>query len=62
MRPTRVSPESRPLTRQLWLTLAAPRVGALPAEERARVLGLLARLLLEAARPAPAPEGADEAP
>jgi hypothetical protein len=49
------------LTAQLSLLLpAAPSVAALTPEERADVIALLARLLLEAARPTP--ESADDAP
>lgn len=61
MRPSRWSRRTRPLTLQLSLLLPAPRVLALAPEERAAVIAVLARLLLEAARPTPAPEGADEA-
>lgn len=61
MRPRRLSRQPRPLTAQLSLLLpAAPSVAALTPEERADVIALLARLLLEAARPTP--ESADDAP
>jgi hypothetical protein len=46
---------------QLSLLPPAPRVVMLAPEERAGVIAALARLLLEAARPPHAPEGADDA-
>jgi len=61
MRSRRVSRRSHPLTMQLSLLLPTPRAVALTPEERAGVIAALARLLLEAARPAHAPEGVDDA-
>jgi hypothetical protein len=61
MRPRRLSRRNRPPTMQLSLLLPAPRVVMLGPEERAGVIAALARLLLEAARPAHTLEGADEA-
>jgi hypothetical protein len=46
---------------QLSLLPPAPRVVRLAPEERASVIAALARLLLEAARPAHTLEGADDA-
>jgi hypothetical protein len=60
MRPRRWFRQPRPLTAQLTLLLPAPSVAALGPGERADVIALLARLLLEAARPTP--ESADDAP
>ena len=60
MRPRRLSRPDRYRTMQLSLLLSAPSVAALAPEERADVIALLARLLLEAARPTP--ESADDAP
>ena len=60
MRPRRLSRQIPPLTMQLSLLLPAPSVAALTPEERADVIALLARLLLDAARPTP--ESADDAP
>ena len=59
MRPRRWSRQTRPRTAQLSLLLSAPSVAALAPEERADVIALLARVLLEAAR---TPESADDAP
>jgi hypothetical protein len=61
MRPRRLSRRSRPPTMQLSLLRPAPCVVRLAPEERAGVIAALARLLLEAARPAHLREGADDA-
>ncbi len=61
MRLRRLSRRSHPLTMQLSLLRPTSRVVALAPEERAGVIAALARLLLEAARPAHAPEGVDDA-
>jgi hypothetical protein len=50
----------QPLMMQLSLLLPAPRVVTLASEERANVIAVLARLLLEAARSTPVPEDADD--
>jgi hypothetical protein len=59
MRPRPLSRQTRPLPIQLSLLLPAPRLATLAPEVRAGVIAVLARLLLEAARPAP--EGVDDA-
>lgn len=61
MRPRRLSRRSRPPTMQLRLLPPAPRVVGLAPEERAGVIAALARLLLQAVRPARKLEGADDA-
>jgi hypothetical protein len=61
MKPRPSSARRRPPTRQLLLPLPASRVGALDARYRAGVIATLARLLLEAARPAELREGGDDA-
>ncbi len=61
MKPSRSSRRRRPPTGQLTLPLEAPRIVALDTTARAGLVGLVARLLVEAARPAREPEGAHEA-
>lgn len=61
MRPRRLSRRDRPSMMQLSLLLPAARVVMLAPEERAGVIAALARLLLEAARPADLREDADDA-
>jgi hypothetical protein len=59
MKPRRSSPHVRPPTPQLALSLRPTPLTALPAKDRASVVALLARLLLEAARGRPESEVAD---
>lgn len=61
MRRRRLFRRSHPLTTQLSLLRPTPREVALAEAERAGVIAVLARLLLEAARPRAAAEGADDA-
>ena len=61
MKPSRSSPHRRPPTAQLSLPLQASRIATLVPSERAGVVALLARLLVEAARPAREPEGTHDA-
>lgn len=61
MRPSRGSRRMSPLTMQLSLLLPAPRAVALAPEERANVVAVLARLLLQAAQPTPPAETAHDA-
>ena len=59
MKPRRSSPHSRPPTPQLALSLRPTPLTALTAKDRASVVALLARLLLEAAPRPPESEDAD---
>lgn len=61
MKPIRVSPHRRVPTAQLSLPWPASRITALDTVDRAGVIALLARLLLEAARPAREPGDAHDA-
>lgn len=61
MKPSRSSPHRRPPPAQLSLPLQASRIAALDTPARAGVVALLARLLIEAARPAREPEDTDDA-
>jgi hypothetical protein len=61
MRPSRCSRRMCPLTMQLSLLLPAPRVVALAPEERASVIAVLARLLLEVTQATPTAEDANDA-
>lgn len=62
MKPRRSSVRRRPSTSQMLLTLEAARISALGADERAGVIAVLARLLLEAARLPRDREGPDDVP
>jgi hypothetical protein len=59
MKPRRSCPYVPPPTPQLALSLRPTPVTALPAKDRASVVALLARLLLEAARARPESEDGD---
>jgi hypothetical protein len=61
MKASRSSRHRRPPTAQLSLPLQASRIATLDTSERAGVIALLARLLVEAARPAREPEGSHDA-
>ena len=61
MKPSRSSPHRRPPIVQLSLPLQASRITALDTPDRAGVIALLARLLVEAARPARAQDDAHDA-
>jgi hypothetical protein len=61
MKPSRSSPHRRPPIVQLSLPLQASRITALDTLDRAGVIALLARLLVEAAQPAHAQEDAHDA-
>jgi hypothetical protein len=61
MKPSRSSPHRRPPIVQLSLPLQASRITALDTLDRAGVIALLARLLVEAARAAHAQEDAHDA-
>jgi hypothetical protein len=59
MKPTRSSSRTPPLLPQLSLPLRPTPITALSAKDRAGVVAVLARLLLEAARPWPDSEDDD---
>jgi hypothetical protein len=59
MRPRRVSSRPSSTTTQMPLPLHATRILALTSTSRTGVVAALARLLLEAARPAPDERGDD---
>ena len=61
MKPSRSSLHRRPPIVQLSLPLQASRITAVDTPDRAGVIALLARLLVEAARPAREPEDAHDA-
>jgi hypothetical protein len=61
MKPSRSSPHRRPPIVQLSLPLQASRIMALDIPDRAGVIALLARLLIEAVRPAREEEATHDA-
>ena len=61
MKPSRSSRHRRPPTAQLSLPLQVSPITALNTPDRISVIALLARLLVEAVRPACAQEDADDA-